>query len=377
MGATAVLAFPNQYTRMNASELIYLLYSKCGVTNDQRLCERNSSFMYADDQTHTDESGSNILAAISLLIFAFVFKLIATVFTFGIKVPSGLFIPSLCMGAIIGRIMGIGFKEFLKAYHDSLPILIQAQCSHGSCITPGLYSMVGSAAVLGGVTRMTVSLVVIMFEVTGGVRYIVPLMTACMTSKWIGDAIGRTGIYDAHVHLNGYPFLDIKEEFDHPTLARDVMQPNGKGGLQVLTQDSETVRNVTDLLCQTDYNGFPIVLSNESKLLVGYVSKKDLTIAIHKAKTENFAIDEDSLILFTKPVAILDSDIKQPPPLIVEEIVDFCPNCITDKTPMEIVINNFSKLGLRQTLVTQKGRLQGIITKKDVLKHIQKLKHEK
>lgn len=76
--------------------------------------------------------------------------------------------------------------------------------------------MVGAAAVLGGVTRMTskwqteiidqskdisfdsivcllfaVSLIVIMFELTGGVRYIVPLMAAAMASKWVGDALGR------------------------------------------------------------------------------------------------------------------------------------------------------------------------------------------
>ncbi|MPC90090.1 H(+)/Cl(-) exchange transporter 3 [Portunus trituberculatus] len=85
--------------------------------------------------------------------------------------------------------------------------------------------MVGAAAVLGGVTRMTVSLVVIMFELTGGVRYIVPLMAAVMASKWIGDAFGREGIYDAHIILNGYPFLDSKEEFSHTTLAHDVMRP--------------------------------------------------------------------------------------------------------------------------------------------------------
>ena len=33
---------------------------------------------------------------------------------------------------------------------------------------------------------------------------------AAMASKWVGDALGRMGIYDAHIDLNGYPFLDSK-----------------------------------------------------------------------------------------------------------------------------------------------------------------------
>ena len=70
--------------------------------------------------------------------------------------------------------------------------------------------MVGAAAALGGVTRMTVSLVVIMFEVTGGLQYIVPFMVATMASKWIGDAFGKDGIYDGHITLNEYPYLDVK-----------------------------------------------------------------------------------------------------------------------------------------------------------------------
>lgn len=69
-------------------------------------------------------------------------------------------------------------------------------CNEGhTCVTPGLYAMVGAAAALGGVTRMTVSLVVIMFELTGGLQYIVPLMAAVMTAKWVGDAFGREGMY--------------------------------------------------------------------------------------------------------------------------------------------------------------------------------------
>ena len=39
------------------------------------------------------------------------------------------------------------------------------------------------------------SLVVIMFELTGGLTYIIPLMVAIVTSKWVGDAFGRDGMY--------------------------------------------------------------------------------------------------------------------------------------------------------------------------------------
>jgi len=42
---------------------------------------------------------------------------------------------------------------------------------------------------------IVVSLVVIMFELTGGLQYIVPLMVAVMTAKWVADSLGRQGMY--------------------------------------------------------------------------------------------------------------------------------------------------------------------------------------
>lgn len=62
------------------------------------------------------------------------------------------------------------------------------------CVTPGLYAVIGAAAVMGGVTRITISMVVIMVEVTGGLQYIVPLMAAVMTSKWVGDILMKEGM---------------------------------------------------------------------------------------------------------------------------------------------------------------------------------------
>lgn len=50
----------------------------------------------------------------------------------------------------------------------------------------------------------------------------------------------------------------------------------------MLTQDSMTVAEVESLMKSKDYNGFPVVVSQESQYLVGYVLKRDLILAIGK-----------------------------------------------------------------------------------------------
>ncbi|KAG7174458.1 H(+)/Cl(-) exchange transporter 3-like 4 [Homarus americanus] len=185
-----------------------------------------------------------------------------------------------------------------------------------------------------------------MFELTGGVRYIVPLVAAVMASKWIGDAFGREGIYDAHIILNGYPFLDSKEEFSHTTLAHDVMKPG------------MALDDVEQLLREMDHNGFPVVVSRQSQYLVGFVARRDLNIAINQAKKSTEGIVGESVVLFT---ASVPSPWMGPPPLCLLKILDLAPITITDQTPMETVVDI---------------RLLGIITKKDVLRHIKFLESE-
>ncbi|NXI60730.1 CLCN5 protein, partial [Chloroceryle aenea] len=359
---TALLAFPNDYTRMSTSELISELFNDCGILDSSKLCEYVNDFNSTKGDDLPDRAaGPGVYTAMWQLALALIMKVFITIFTFGMKVPSGLFIPSMAVGAIAGRLLGVAMDGW---------------CSQGAdCITPGLYAMVGAAACLGGVTRMTVSLVVIMFELTGGLEYIVPLMAAAMTSKWVADAIGREGIYDAHIRRNGYPFLEAKEEFSHKTLAMDVMRPRRTDPpLTVITQDSMTVEDVEAIINETTYSGYPVVVSRESQRLVGFVLRRDLIISIENARKKQDGIVSTSIIYFTDHSPPLPPS--SPSMLKLRSILDLSPFTVTDQTPMEIVVDIFRKLGLRQCLVTHNGKLLGIITKKDVLKHIAQLANQ-
>lgn len=64
------------------------------------------------------------------------------------EIPSGLFIPSMAVGAMAGRMVGIGVEQLAYHHHDW--IVFRNWCRPGAdCVTPGLYAMVGAAACLG------------------------------------------------------------------------------------------------------------------------------------------------------------------------------------------------------------------------------------
>ena len=59
--ATAIMAYPNEYTRMNTSELIYLLFSQCGVTNQQGICDyKDRNFTNVNHGVSIAEAGSGV-----------------------------------------------------------------------------------------------------------------------------------------------------------------------------------------------------------------------------------------------------------------------------------------------------------------------------
>ena len=151
------------------------------------------------------------------LVYLSVYFVLA-VWTYGIQVPSGLFVPGIISGCAFGRLTG----EFVRAHicesglkdewtgvgPDRLEALggHPIQCTDTS-IHPGTYALIGAAAMLGGMTRMTISLCIILLETTNDIQYLLPIMLVLIASKSVGDRF-NISLYDMHVEVKCIPFLE-------------------------------------------------------------------------------------------------------------------------------------------------------------------------
>ena len=297
------------------------------------------------------------------------------IFTIGIKVPSGLIVPSISIGAIAGRLIGVLAEQI--AFKNQHLALFRHECgvSNEHCVTPGLYAVVGACAFLGGVSRMTVSLVVIMSEVTGGLSYIVPLMVAALTAKWVGDAFGD-GIYEENVKLSGYPYLENRESFRVTLKAGEALRAHRSGDsspLAYIVQDGMTISQIDFLIRRHPHSIYPVVMSEDFPCIVGQVQRRDLLAVLKSRRTQmpptqakpllnrkysvvsmshllNISGQPSKLGMRQASVALQSSRILQ-----LHKLVDRAPIIVTDQTPMEAVVDMFRKLGCRQIFVTKNG----------------------
>lgn len=142
-------------------------------------------------------------------------------------------------------------------------------------IDPGVYSMVGAAAVLGGVCRMTISLVVIMLELTGGLDYVVPFMLAVLLAKVVGDTLNE-GIYDLYIVMKGYPFLHEEIDVTFTERCCDIMETD-LTKLDVARRPSHA--DLRQLLCSYSFRGFPVV---NGPHFIGYIWRSHLEALVCK-----------------------------------------------------------------------------------------------
>lgn len=310
------------------------------------------------------------------LLFATVMRTFLVIISYGCKVPAGIFVPSMAIGASFGRMVGI----LVQALHEAFPhAKFFAACEPDvPCITPGTYAFLGAAAALSGIMHITVSVVVIMFELTGALTYILPTMIVVGVTKAVGERFGKGGIADRMIWFNGFPFLDNKEEHTFGVPVSQVMTSE----CTALPSSGLTLRSLEQILATNKYQGFPIIEDRSSKNLIGYIGRTELRYAIDRAKKESF-LSSNAKCLFTQPDSTaVQTPSAAAPPVTFDAIessagqqsVDFSrfidptPLAVHPRLPLETVMELFKKMGPRVILVEYRGRLAGLVTVKDCLK---------
>ncbi|KAE8021341.1 hypothetical protein FH972_007239 [Carpinus fangiana] len=307
----------------------------------------------------------------SLLIF-FALYCILGLFTFGVAVPSGLFLPIILIGSGYGRLLGIA----MGSYTD---------------IDQGLFAVLGAASLMAGSMRMTVSLCVIFLELTNNLLLLPMTMIVLLIAKTVGDSFNPS-IYEIILDLKGLPFLDAHPE---PWMRNITVGELADAKPPVVTLHGvEKVARIVEVLTNTTHNGFPVAddgvvppvgLATGATELHGIILRAHLLQALNKKwflrekrRTEEWEVREK----FTwvdlagregkiEEVAVTRDE--------MEMYVDLHP--LTNTTPYTVLESMsvakamvlFRRVGLRHLLIVPKYQaagvppVVGILTRQDLM----------
>ncbi|KAL6067906.1 Chloride channel protein 2 [Balamuthia mandrillaris] len=181
-------------------------------------------------------------------------KFFLTAVTIGLSLPCGLYTPVFVIGAAFGRLVG-------EIFAIAVPSLN---------VVAGGYAVVGAAAFSAGVTR-TISTSVIVFELTGQLNHVLPVMVAVLIASAISSTFSLS-IYDTLLQLKGLPYMPPFGYIRATNKkAKDIMQQD----VVYLRKDS-TYTDLARLLETSSHSSYPIVVNKESMSLYGAISRDGL-----------------------------------------------------------------------------------------------------
>ncbi|KAI0603499.1 voltage-gated chloride channel-like protein [Biscogniauxia sp. FL1348] len=359
---TGMTAYWNPLTKLPVAKLLLNLAGPC------------------DDDDRDDELGlcatdmDEIPAIIRTLLSAFIIKGFLTIITFGIKVPAGIYVPSMVVGGLMGRIIGHLMQWIVLRFpHWS----IFGTCSllrPATCVQPGVYGLIAAGATMCGVTRLSVTLAVILFELTGSLDYVLPFSLSILVAKWTADALEPLSIYDLLTNMNSYPYLDNKHK---PMFTSDLADIVTRGRRERIIDISDSpLVPATSLRAKLEHlhrageldGGLPILRDD---ILVGLIPAPDLEFAL-----DNLEDEDRSLCLMADIPSIDDEDDTSQDPTDFTPYIDPAPVALDIRSPMDLVYECFSKLGLRYICVLKDGRYAGMTHKKRFVKYMRELEEQ-
>merc|ERR1719209_827762 len=249
---------------VNTHDQIHALFSNYTWAQDE-------ADLSVDEYDHIkhwkDPYTQSIFVSLTCYIFStFAFSILALT----LPVPTGALIPAFKIGAGFGRMLG-------EAMHVWFPegFRYGAQISF---IIPGAYATVGAAAFAGAVTH-TISIAVIVFEMTGQITHCIPVLVAVIVANAIASCLSPS-CYDSIILIKKLPYLpdiitgsSVYNFFVENFMVRDIK----------FIWYGMTYRELRRVLREgRKLRGFPLVDNPEQMVLLGSIQRTELIGAIEK-----------------------------------------------------------------------------------------------
>ncbi|CAH1786426.1 unnamed protein product [Owenia fusiformis] len=320
------------------------------------------------------------------LLVVFPIYFIMACWAAGSSVSSGFVVPMLFIGGVYGRIVGRAAVDIFGETSED---------DYWRWVDPGAFALIGAASFFGGVSRLTMSLTVIMIELTNDVLFLLPIMVTIMVSKWVADYITHP-LYHSLLELKCMPFLPnepVIVDNKQTVINLEQYQAQEVMASPVCTiKTVESVKELAQLLTETDHGGFPVVTHDKETdhyVSYGIIGRTELYIILC-SKSISSAADSQSEVLVSPKLTYQEvSQVKGT--LDLGEVFDSLNSLANDQRYQHVHVNlspfinksapnidqNFSlhrtylvfrTLGLRHlTVVDRNNRVVGMITRKDLM----------
>ena len=219
-----------------------------------------------------------------IILLALIFmKIAATSLTIGSGGSGGIFAPSLFIGAMTGGAFG-----YLA--HILFPSLTA---------TSGAYSLVGMGAVVAATTHGPITAILILFEMSGNYRIILPLMLSCIISSVFASHLKKESIYTLKLIRRGVNIHEGREV--------NIMKSLNVG--KSMTRTVETVpedMSIKELIRYTmgsKHSSFPVV--DKNGLLTGILTFQDIKEIIYEECLDGIIVKD---LAITKVITVTDQD---------------------------------------------------------------------
>ncbi|KAI9564003.1 hypothetical protein GHT06_007741 [Daphnia sinensis] len=216
----------------------------------------------AEIVSHWVTDSCSIFVNLSLYMLVTFFT---TIWASTLPVPSGTVIPIFKMGAAFGRMIGeamhLWFPEGVRIGGALSPIL------------PGGYAIVGAAAFSAGLTH-SISICVVISEMTGQIRHIIPVMIAVLVANAISTLL-QPSLYDSIIMIKKLPYLpDIisSSSAAYNIFVEDFMVGNIKYIYNGMSY-KELKNNIRE---SRRVRAFPLVDNPTNMILLGSIQRTEL-----------------------------------------------------------------------------------------------------